>query len=321
MDILKVESLSKDFDGFRAVDRISFSVPRGCIYALLGPNGAGKSTTLRMILGILAPTTGDIMIDGESVTKNPTLAKMKMGYMPQYHSLFEDLTVYENLEFYAEMYLLNSPPALKDILEFVELWDVRNRLVGHLSGGMKQRASLACALVHNPSLLILDEPTAGVDPTVRRKMWDYFQKLKGEGRTVIITTHYMDEVTNAEYIHLIRDGKTLMVGTPEEIVSNMYDKETITLTLEDGPQARRFAREKLAGFDAQKKGKNKLVLTGDFPKEKSEGELNKLLEKLGKSRGAARVLDISKKKPSLEEAFVHYSQSGSGKAGKGGKNG
>ncbi len=302
--ILEVRDLVKKFGDFTAVDGLSFKVPRGVIYAFLGPNGAGKTTTLRMILGIIPPTRGDILIDGVSVIEHPEIAKEKIGYMPQYHSLYEDLTVYENLEFYASMYGLKDTEKLKEILEFVELWDFRNRLIAHLSGGMKQRASLACALVHDPQLLVLDEPTAGLDPVVRQKLWEYFNQLKRKGKTILVTTHYMDEASKADIIHLIRKGRTIMIGTLDEVIDKMFDRVIVNLKLTgDEKKIKEIAKAVNAEL-VEEIGEYFRVVLGV----KKGSDLRPLLKTFLEKN--VKILEISTHKPSLEEAFVFYATRG-----------
>ncbi len=299
--LLCVEHLKKRFGDFTAVYDISFTVPKGSIYALLGPNGAGKTTTLRMILGIITPTAGRVLVDGHDVHKQPEIAKAKIGYMPQQHSLYEDLTVWENLEFYASMYrVVKDQAKLRDILEFVELYDVRHRLVGHLSGGMKQRASLACALVHDPPLLVLDEPTAGVDPVVRRRMWAYFKELKDRGRAILVTTHYMDEVVHAETIHLMRRGKTIMKGSMEEIIEAMGAKPIYTILAQvKSKEALREIQKTLNAKIRKKKDLWAVELT-------QPNDLQSILELMEKK--GAKVRDIRTHFPTLEDAFVYFSE-------------
>jgi len=300
--MLSVRSLTKKFGDFIAVDDLTFEIEKGEIYALLGPNGAGKTTTIRMILGILRPTHGEVFVDGINVHKHPEIAKAKIGYMPQSHSLYEDLTVWENLDFYASMYGLKDENKLKEILDFVELYDVRHRLVGHLSGGMKQRASLACALVHDPPFLVLDEPTAGVDPVVRRRMWDYFKHLKDGGRTILVTTHYMDEVVHADTIHLVRRGKTMMKGTMDEIIKRMGGQASYVLicVLPSKLAVNRIKKHGVSISLLNAKEKYYRIILHNY--EKLESVIKTIIDTGG------AVKDINTKLPTLEDAFVYYSQ-------------
>ncbi len=297
--MLELRNVKKMFGDFTAVYPLTLNIPKGTIYALLGPNGAGKTTTLRMILGILRPTEGEVLVDGISVHKHPEKAKSKIGYMPQAPALYNDLTVWENLEFYADMYGCRSEERLNEILEFVELSDFKNRLLGHLSGGMKQRASLGCAMVHDPPLLILDEPTAGVDPVVRRRMWDYFNTLKKKGHTILVTTHYMDEVVYADTVHLLRRGKTMMKGTVDEIIDNMGVEPTYKVWASLPSQA--VNNIKL------EKGSVKQLDDGKYLFQvHSKDAFSHLTTAIYKRGGL--VENVKTEFPTLEDAFVYYSE-------------
>ena len=198
----------------------------------MGPNGAGKTTTVRMMACLLKPTSGKILVDGYDAVKEPEKVKQEIGYMPQRFSLYEDLTVVENLGFYGKIYGLPSMERerkAKELLEFVELSQFGNRLAGKLSGGMKQRLLLACALLHEPELLILDEPTAGVDPPLRRRFWEYFRELNKKGVTLLITTHYMDEAENCTRIGIMNNGKLIKLGSSIELKRSIYGGDVIEL--------------------------------------------------------------------------------------------
>ncbi len=222
--IIELENLSKDFGKIRAVNGVSLKVKRGSIYGLLGPNGAGKSTTIRMICGVLMPTEGKAIIDGMDVYSDAEAIKSRIGYMSQKFSLYDDLTVMENLKFYASLYGIYGKERKERIKQLIEMAGIsgrENQLAGNLSGGWKQRLALGCALIHKPSLLILDEPTAGVDPVARRIFWELIFKLAAQGITVLVTTHYMDEAESCDHIAFIFNGSVIADGTPKALIDQI----------------------------------------------------------------------------------------------------
>ncbi|MBK1813488.1 ABC transporter ATP-binding protein [Clostridium sp. YIM B02505] len=231
MNAIEVTGLTKKFGNYTAVDNISFEVPEGKIFGFLGPNGSGKSTTIRMLCGVLTPTDGSARILNYDVTKNVAKVKQNIGYMSQKFSLYEDLTVNENLDFYAGIYGLTSKQRnerKKGIISMAGLTGRENVLTRNLSGGWKQRLALGCALIHKPKILILDEPTAGVDPVSRRIFWQMIFTLAKQGITVLVTTHYMDEAQSCDNIAFIFNSKLIALGTPEELIkqenaSNLED--------------------------------------------------------------------------------------------------
>ena len=220
--IISTEHLSRSFGDFIAVRDISLKVYRGEIFGLLGPNGAGKSTLLRMLCGILDPTGGRGDVVGYDIAKESERIKERIGYMTQRFSLYEDLTVLENLYFYAGIYGLSGAKRrnrIEELLEEMGLHKFRHQLAGTLSGGWKQRVALACATLHKPPLLFLDEPTSGVDPMSRREFWEQIHKVSVQGATVIVTTHYMDEAERCHRLAFIFKGEALEVGTPRDIIN------------------------------------------------------------------------------------------------------
>ncbi|MCU0452569.1 MAG: ABC transporter ATP-binding protein [Bacteroidetes bacterium] len=221
---VSVESLTRTFGSFIAVDHVSFQVRRGEVFGFLGPNGAGKSTTIRMLCGLLSPTSGNATVGGIDVASDPDAVKATIGYMSQRFSLYEDLTVEQNIRFYGGIYGLEGHRLAER-----KTWAVRmaglagkeRELTGSLSGGWKQRLALGCAILHEPPILFLDEPTGGVDPVSRREFWDLIYQLSNAGTTVFVTTHYMDEAEHCNTIGFIYAGKLVAIGSPTELKQHM----------------------------------------------------------------------------------------------------
>jgi len=219
---VQAEDLTRHFGDFVAVDHISFQVQEGEIFGFLGPNGSGKTTTIRMLCGLLTPTAGQTLVLGYDVARNPEAVKARIGYMSQRFSLYSDLTVRENLEFYAGIYRLPRALAherIDDFLSLVDLAAQAGRRVENLSGGWKQRLALGCAILHRPQMLFLDEPTGGVDPASRREFWDLIYGMAREGTTVFVTTHYMDEAEHCQTIGLMHQGRLIACASPDELKS------------------------------------------------------------------------------------------------------
>jgi ABC-2 type transport system ATP-binding protein len=237
--IVHTEHLSRSFGELVAVRDVSLDVRRGEIFGVLGPNGAGKSTTIRMLCGILDPSGGSGTVVGFDVATQAERIKERIGYMTQRFSLYEDLTVFENLRFYAGLYGVlpaQRPQRIEDVLNATGLQQRRRQIAGTLSGGWKQRVALACATIHQPPLLFLDEPTAGVDPVSRREFWEMIHRLSARGTTVLVTTHYMDEAERCHRLAFIFRGSVLDVGTPEEIVARR-NLRVAELQVDDAPRA------------------------------------------------------------------------------------
>ncbi|MGQ9921402.1 MAG: ATP-binding cassette domain-containing protein [Desulfobacca sp.] len=221
-----VKNLTKLFGSFRAVDDISFTVPRGEIFGFLGPNGAGKSTTIRMLCGLIQPTAGQGLVAGWDIVRQAETVKQHIGYMSQRFSLYEDLTALENLTFFGGIYGLPAgrlAERAQEVLQQVGLWERRQQLTGTLSLGLRQRLALASALLHEPPILFLDEPTSGVDPISRRKFWDMIYDLAAQGVTILVTTHYMEEAEFCDQLVLIYQGRIIAQGAPRELKKTMPD--------------------------------------------------------------------------------------------------
>jgi len=225
---VEIDNLTKAFGDFVAVDRVSLQVARGEIFGFLGPNGAGKSTTIRILCGLLSPTAGQARVGGYDVARDPELVRHNLGYMSQKFSLYDDLTVEENLDFFGGIY--GVPPEMLSqrkeyALEMGGLQDRRSTMTRLLPGGFKQRLALGCAILHEPPILFLDEPTSGVDPIARRAFWDLIRQLSASGHTVFVTTHYMDE---AEYCHrlaLMYRGRIIALGAPEALKAQLVSSD------------------------------------------------------------------------------------------------
>lgn len=226
---VEIEKLTKRFGGLTAVDGLDMSIEQGETYGLLGPNGSGKTTTIKMLCGLLKPSSGRVAVLGRELPSKSVM--QEIGYMPQETAVYLDNTVYENLRLFGEIYGMpkdDMERRVAELLAFVDLSDRRDSVVSALSGGMKHRLSLACALMNEPRLLILDEPTVGVDPELRAAFWEYFRALGRNGVTVVITTHYMDEAGHCSKVGLLRDGKLIAEGEPGNL-----KKDTGTDSLED----------------------------------------------------------------------------------------
>ena len=223
--------LTKRFGDRTAVEDLTFDIPRGVIFGFIGPSGSGKTTTIRLLTGIYKSTSGEVQVMGRSPAKFNKSERRRLGYLTQGFVLYPDLTVWENMNFAASIY--GVPFArrrrLQSLLEFVELADEKNKLARDLSGGMRRRLELASTLIHRPELLFLDEPTAGIDPLLRRKIWDYFEILRREGMTLFVTTQYVGEAAYCDLVGVMAQGRLLLVDTPEGLRRKAFGGDVITL--------------------------------------------------------------------------------------------
>jgi ABC-2 type transport system ATP-binding protein len=210
---VEVEDVSKRFGAQHALNGVTLRIRRGEVYGILGPNGAGKTTLIRSLVGLVVPEGGSVAVLGRRMPSLDILARV--GYMTQQPALYPDLSAAENVRFFAQIY--GAHDGVREALEFVDLWDRRDSLVSNLSGGMRTRCSLACALVHKPDLLLLDEPTVGVDPQLRVQLWDRFQRMAREGKSILVSSHVMDEAERCDRLGLIRFGRLLAEGTVAEL--------------------------------------------------------------------------------------------------------
>ncbi len=222
--LIEIHDLHKSFGKLEAVKGITLNIPRGKIFGILGPNGAGKSTLIRMLCGVLRPTSGTGRVFGYDIVKDAEIIKNHIGYMSQKFSLYEDLTVYENLKFYTEIYNVKRKHVeqrIDQIVNMAGLTGRKNQITGTLSGGWKQRLALGCTLIHKPELLILDEPTAGVDPVSRRIFWEIIYRLSRQGISILVTTHYMDEAESCDEVAFVFQGHVIGQGTPKGIIEDL----------------------------------------------------------------------------------------------------
>lgn len=298
--VVQVQNLVKAFGSFRAVDDVSFAVSSGEIFGFLGPNGAGKSTTIRMLCGLLTPTSGTGSVAGFDIMSESEQIKEHIGYMSQRFSLYEDLTVAENIEFYAGIYNVrgNRLHERKQwILEMAGLTDRENSITGELSMGWKQRLALGTAVVHEPEILFLDEPTSGVDPISRRQFWDLIYEVAGGGVTVFVTTHFMDEAEHCDRLALIYRGKRIAMGSPRELKEDFGGNTLLEVSATPVLDAL-IATEGAPGVrDAALFGTNIHVVTDGGPDQSSA--LAEFLR--GKGMNVDHVTAVN---PSLEDVFV-----------------
>lgn len=229
--IIQTQNLTKEFGPEVAVQKMSLSIPRGSIFGFIGPSGCGKTTTVRLLTGLYQPTEGDVTVLGETPTHFSRATQRKIGYMPQLFFLYDDLSVWENMNFVASLYGVGfkRKKRLEQLLEFVELGPHKRKVVRNLSGGMQRRLSLAATLIHRPLLIFLDEPTAGIDPVLRRKFWDHFQAIREAGQTLFITTQYVGEAAYCDYVGVLAEGKLLMVETPTKLRHRAFGGELVHL--------------------------------------------------------------------------------------------
>jgi ABC-type multidrug transport system ATPase subunit len=297
------EHLVRRFGHFTAVNDVNFQVQRGEIFGFLGPNGSGKTTVIKMLTGLLPLTSGKAFVEGIDVRTDPEAVRQNIGYMSQRFSLYDDLTVTENLQFYGRIYGL-PPERLKrrmdEIIQLNSLGPYLSRLAAQLSGGWKQRLALGCAMLHEPKLLFLDEPTAGIDPVARRQLWDLLFELSGHGITFFVTTHYMDEAERCSHVAYIYYGRLIADGTPNSLRElpdvQPHGTMRIEITTPEVTRALRFARQLPGIRSATIFGQSIHALVEEH------FDLNDLREQLLKN--GITVSEIRPLAPSLEDVFV-----------------
>lgn len=301
---VSVRDLVRRFGDFTAVDHLCFDIARGEVFGFLGPNGSGKSTTIRMLCGLLAPTEGLALVDGIDVGRRPERVRERIGYMSQLFSLYGDLTVHENMEFYGGVYgvrgrALHQRAAA--LIERLDLGPVREHLAATLSTGVRQRLALACALIHEPPILFLDEPTSGVDPLVRRGFFEVIGELSQRGVTTLITTHVMDEANHCNTLLLIYQGRRVAMGTPREIrdmvPGTLYEIRT------PRPSAAAAALAGATGvIDASLFGTTVHVSVG------SDVASPEQLIRAAMARAGLTLERLRPARPTLEHAFLHLTE-------------
>ena len=295
-------NLTKKFGDFTAVNGISFEAKRGEIFGFLGPNGSGKTTTIRMMLGLLAPTEGEVNALGMSVKGNQAELQKRVGYMSQRFSLYNDLTVQQNLQFYGAAYGLNNVELrsrIQGALEMAGLEGRENTKTKDLSGGWRQRLALSAAILHQPELIFLDEPTAGVDPISRRAFWDLLYQLVADGVTVFVTTHYMDEAEHCHRLAFIQRGNIIARGSPAEIKENMMKGQVLEISSSDAINAIKILRadESLELQEVELYGSLVHVVAPNIEKKKKD--IQNLLKK-----EKIQIEDMAIIEASLEDVFI-----------------
>ncbi|MDD5408859.1 MAG: ABC transporter ATP-binding protein [Candidatus Omnitrophica bacterium] len=297
---VRVRDLEKKFGDFTAVNHINFEVKQGEIFGFLGPNGAGKSTTIRMLCGIYTPTSGSGSVGGFDIVKEQFKIKENIGYMSQKFSLYDDLTVEENIDFYSRIYNIPEHERQKRKDETIKIAGIdafRSSLTSTLSGGWKQRLALGCAIIHQPKIIFLDEPTSGVDPITRANFWSVIKEMASLGRTIFVTTHYMDEAENCNRLVMIYHGTMIAMGSPDEMKTKVMKHEILEIVI---PSAQNWL-ERIANLESIKEtalfGINIHAVAYDALA--AAFDLKKLFEK-----EKVEAYSVNKIKASLEDVFV-----------------
>jgi len=297
---IQVSGLTKRFGDFTAVDSISFDVPKGEIFGFLGPNGSGKTTTIRMLCGTIGPTAGGATVLGHDVVADPESVRRSIGYMSQKFALFEDMTVDENLRFYAGVYGIEGErfaDRRRYVLEMADLVGREKELTTNLSVGWKQRLALGCATIHEPELLFLDEPTSGVDPSARRQFWELLYELAETGVTLFVTTHYMDEATHCNRLAFMYDGRLVAIGSPRQIRDEHMTDTILEVEVEDVEGALAWLGGRPEVREAYLSGALLHVNVGDRA---DPGALADVLR-----QGGFEAQRCDPVEPTIEDVFVH----------------
>jgi ABC-2 type transport system ATP-binding protein len=301
--LITVTGLTKRFGDEVAVNDLNFAVQPGTIFGFIGPSGCGKTTTVRLMMGIYAPTAGSVRVFGQDPQHFSPSTRASLGYMPQQFVLYPNLSVWENLNFSASLYGmgLRRGRRMREMLEFVELYEHRYKLARSISGGMQRRLALAATLLHDPKVLFLDEPTAGIDPVLRRKLWDYFGALKERGRTLFVTTQYVGEAAYCDLVGVMAEGELLMVETPDGLRQRAYGGEAVDMQSQRPFDYRTVAQVRQMPFvtgPVQVVGETTLRLIVD-----DAGTAVPALVEWAKEQGLA-LTSVDKYTPPLDDVFV-----------------
>jgi ABC-2 type transport system ATP-binding protein len=301
MNSIEVKNLTKKFGEFISVNNISFNVKKGEVFGFLGANGAGKSTTIRMLCGILKPTSGDAIVGGFSVMNQPEKVKQQIGYMSQKFSLYNDLTVEENINFFGNIYGLTNTvleERKKWVLSVADLTGKEKLLTNSLPGGIKQRLALGTAVIHKPEIVFLDEPTSGVDPIARRNFWELINSLSEDGTTVVVTTHYLEEAEYCNNIILIDAGKLIAEGNPKELKERYIKNKILEIECERISEAIEILSKEFFIEETNIFGNSIHISVNNFYQ--SEEQLKNVL-----SANSINVFRVSEVTPTLEDVFIH----------------
>jgi ABC-2 type transport system ATP-binding protein len=306
---LALRDLARSFGALRAVDGLTFDVAPGELFGLVGPDGAGKTTTLRMLAGVLRPTGGDALVRGVSVARDPEGVKHHIAYMSQRFGLYTDLTVRENIDFYADLYEVPAHERAtrrERLYQFSSLGSFEHRLAGQLSGGMKQKLGLCCALIHQPEILLLDEPTFGVDPISRRDLWLILEEMVSQGVAVLVTTAYMDEAERCDHVALLDKGRIVAMDTPAALQESMRG-QVISLRASDARRAVEALRAVPTVRRATLFGDTIHVVMND-----QDGETGTIASAL--STGGITAVEVHEIEASLEDVFIERVTNGTASA-------
>jgi ABC-2 type transport system ATP-binding protein len=300
---IEIRNITKRYGGVTAVDGVSLTAGAGAMTGLIGPDGAGKTTLLRILCGLIRPDSGECVVDGLNAGREVSAVRSIVGYMPQRFSLYPDLTVSENLRFFADLFLVEPGERgrrLERLLKFSRLGPFADRRAAALSGGMKQKLALSCTLIHTPKVLVLDEPTTGVDPVSRREFWDILRDLRREGVSILVTTPYMDEAEKCDRVALMHRGRLLHVSEPSE-VPRLFKSNLMEVECGDpGRTARLLAAS--GRFRSVQAYGDRIHVSGPEPPAELEARVRKALA--GRESGTVRIGRIRKIRPGIEDTFV-----------------